>query len=96
MIILKLLWNKTASHYMKINKKVAGIMNTKKKRPILLYWYSEIIFAINNFLTKKIRKYEMEKLNPQKVQKYYRVYGEDDTLKHFKLSKNALETILKM
>lgn len=69
----------------------------KEKVPskIRLY-YMEAIFQINMFITNKIRTHELRRLNPPKVQKYYNVYGEDDTLKHFKLSKKALEEILKM
>ena len=89
-MILRILFNKTAELYLKINKYI----QSKNKRPLLAYILSEIIYGINLLIGKRLVVQEFNKLDFKKIRKYYELYGEDDTLKKFKLSKRVLDKIL--
>ena len=89
-MILRILFNKTAELYLKINKYI----QSKNKRPLLAYILSEIIYGINLLIGRRLVVQEFNKLDFKKIRKYYELYGEDDTLKKFKLSKRVLDKIL--
>ena len=89
-MILRILFKKTAELYLKINKYV----QSKNKRPLLAYILSEIVYGINLLIGRRLVVQEFNKLDFKKIRKYYELYGEDDTLKKFKLSKQILDKIL--
>ena len=89
-MILRILFNKTAKLYLKINKYI----QSKNKRPLLVYVLSEIIYGINLLIGRKLINQEFNKLDFKKIRKYYELYGEDATLKKFKLSKQVFDKIL--
>ena len=89
-MILRILFNKTAEIYLKINKYI----QSKEKRPIIAYWLSELIYFINLQIGKRLVVQEFSKLDFGKIRKYYNVYGEDATLKQFNLNPTVLEKIL--
>lgn len=89
-MILRILFKKTAELYLKINKYI----QSKNKRPLLAYILSEIVYGINLLIGRRLIVQEFNKLDFKKIRKYYELYGEDDTLKKFKLSKQVLDKIL--
>ena len=89
-MILRILFNRTAELYLKINKYI----QSKNKRPLLAYILSEIIYGINLLIGRKLINQEFNKLDFKKIRNYYELYGEDATLKNFKLSKQVLDKIL--
>lgn len=89
-MILRILFKKTAELYLKINKYI----QSKNKRPLLAYILSEIVYGINLLIGRRLVVQEFNKLDFKKIRKYYELYGEDDTLKKFKLSKQVFDKIL--
>ena len=89
-MILRILFKKTAKLYLKINKYI----QSKNKRPLLAYILSEIIYNVNLLIGRRLVVQEFNKLDFKKIKKYYELYGEDATLKKFKLSKQVFDKIL--
>ena len=69
-------------------------IQSKNKRPLLAYILSEIIYNVNLLIGRRLVVQEFNKLDFKKIRSYYKLYGEDATLKNFKLSKQVLDKIL--
>lgn len=83
----------------KIFKKLTNyylqLANLLKNKPSKIkYLYSEIIYFLIITISKIIEKRELKKLDFEKIKKYYNLYGEEETIRHFSLSKKILNEII--
>lgn len=83
----------SSSIYLKISNYVKK-EQTKGKNKKITIWFSNIFYYIAIWLSKIIEKREISKLDYNKIRKYYRIYGKEDTLKKFKLTEEILERIV--
>lgn len=82
------IFKKLTNYYLKL----ANLLKSNPSK--IKYWYSELIYLIVIIISKIIRKREINKLDFEKIRKYYKVYGEEETIRHFSLSKKILNEII--
>ena len=82
------IFKKLTNYYLKL----ANLLKSNQSK--IKYWYSELIYLIVIIISKIIRKREINKLDFEKIRKYYKVYGEEETIRHFSLSKKILNEII--
>ena len=82
------IFKKLTNYYLKLSNLL------KSNQSKIKYLYSELIYLIVIIISKIIRKREINKLDFEKIRKYYKVYGEEETIRHFSLSKKILNEII--
>jgi len=89
-MIKNLLFKKISNWYLAVNHYI----QSKEKRPLFAYLFSEILFFFVMKFGQNLAKEEYYKLDFDSICKYYDMYGYDATLKRFKLNKVVLDKII--